>query len=829
MVKKERLFFTDAQLQSELERCEYCEEKPCKVACPANCSPMEFIMAARVGNPSDIRRAAAEIMTNNPLGGICGLVCPDRHCKSGCVHAGLHVPINIPAIQASLIARAKTSGGMPELEKVKLNGKKVAVIGAGPAGFGSAAMLVRYGYEVHLYEKSDKPGGACNWIPDHRLPKDVVKSDMDFILSLGKIELKLNEKVEDFEKLLEKGYEAVIVTIGLPVPIKLSIPGEDMAIMGTDYLDKPSSYKIDGRVAVIGGGATATDCAVTAKLAGADHVEMFALETIGEMPLDPREREELLKYDVEINGRTRVTEIKVNGKIEAIKTVKVCLPKGVKFNLRDISEVPGTEQTRKGINHVIVAIGNRAGITKVSKSGIFYAGDCDYGPSTVVEAVAAGKNAALEVHAFLSGKEKPVIEKKAKSFNPVPGYNWLPVSLEADFFGRKIISPFLLSAAPPSDGYEQMKKAYEAGWAGGVMKTAFDNVSIHIPGEYMHVFDKFTYGNCDNVSGHPLSRVCDEVKRLVKEFPDRLTMASTGGPVTGHDESDKKAWQSNTKKLEDAGVMGIEYSLSCPQGGDGTEGDIVSQNASLTAKIIDWVMEVSDPEIPKLFKLTGAVTSIVPIILAIKKVFKKYPQKKAGITLANTFPTMAFRKGNKKEWEEGIVFGMSGAGVLPISNLTLASVCKLGVSISGNGGPMNYKAAADFLALGVKTVQFCTLPTKYGYGIIDEMHQGLSHLMEDRGIKSIKELTGIVVPGPVTDFMALTPVKKISQGDDDLCVSCGNCTRCPYLAISLNDDKHPKTDPEKCIGCGICVKKCFVKALCLRERTPEEAAALKED
>jgi len=829
MVKKERLFFTDAQLKAELERCEYCEEKPCKTACPANCSPMEFIMAAKVGNPSDIRRAAAEIMTNNPLGGVCGLVCPDRHCKSGCTHAGLHRPINIPAIQASLIARAKEAGEMPKLERVKENGKKVAIVGAGPAGFGAAALLARKGYEVHLFEKSGRAGGACNWIPEHRLPEKVLKSDMDFILSLGKIELKVNSKIQDYEELLKKGYDAVLVTIGLPHPIKLGIPGEEKAIMGTDYLDKPEAHTIKGRVAVIGGGATATDCAVVAKLSGADSVEMFALETIGEMPLDPKEREELLKYGIEINGRIKVKEIKGNGKIEGLETIKVKLPGGVKFNLRDISEVPGTEQTRVGIDNVIVAIGNRAGLKKVHNPKVFYAGDCDCGPTTVVEAVAAGKNAAEEIDACLTGKAKPFIEKKVKSLNPVPGYNWLPVSLETDFFGRKILSPFILSAAPPTDGYEQMKKAYEAGWAGGIMKTAFDNVPIHIPGEYMHVFDKETYGNCDNVSGHPLSRVCEEVKRLVKEFPDRLTIASTGGPVTGNDKSDKAGWQSNTKKLEEAGVMGIEYSLSCPQGGDGTEGDIVSQNAALTAKIIDWVMEVSNPEIPKLFKLTGAVTSVAAIVLAIKEVFAKYPYKKAGITLANTFPTMAFRKGEKKEWEEGIVFGMSGAGVAPISNLTLASVCNLGVTVSGNGGPMDYKAAADFLALGAKTVQFCTVATKYGYGIINDMHQGLSHLMLDRGIKSVKDLIGIATPRPIKDFMALSPVKKISTCDEDLCVSCGNCTRCPYLAISLNEDKHPVTDAERCVGCSICVQKCFTGALSMRDRTPEEAAALKED
>ncbi len=175
------------------------------------------------------------------------------------------------------------------------------------------------------------------------------------------------------------------------------------------------------------------------------------------------------------------------------------------------------------------------------------------------------------------------------------------------------------------------------------MKTAFDNVPIHIPGEYMFTFGPYTYANSDNVSGHSLDRVCREVEQLVMRWPERLTMASTGGPVTGKDEHDAAGWQSNTKKLESAGAMGIEYSLSCPQGGDGTEGDIVSQNAALTAKIIDWIMQVGEPEIPKLFKLTAAVTSIVPILRAIRKVLDKYPNKKAGITLANSFPTLAFR------------------------------------------------------------------------------------------------------------------------------------------------------------------------------------------
>ena len=374
-----------------------------------------------------------------------------------------------------------------------------------------------------------------------------------------------------------------------------------------------------------------------------------------------------------------------------------------------------------------------------------------------------------------------------------------------------------------------MKKAYEAGWPGAIMKTSFDNIPIHIPTEYMFKFTESTFANCDNVSGHQLDRVCKEVEELVSLFPDRMTMASTGGPVSGDDEQDMKGWQSNTLKLENAGAMAIEYSLSCPQGGDGTEGDIVSQNAQLSQKIISWILEIGDGNIPKIFKLTGAVTSIEAILLAIKETLDMYPDKKAGITLANTFPTMAFRKGNNKEWEEGVIVGMAGAGALNISYLSLAKAAPIGIEISGNGGPMTYKEAADFLALGCKTVQFCSMPTKMGYNIIDDLNSGLSHLMASRGIKSVQELIGIALPEPITDFMDLSPTKKISISDHDLCVRCGNCSRCPYLAISKDQDGYPVTDPEMCIGCKMCNYLCFVGALSMRDRTAEEIAVLKED
>jgi dihydropyrimidine dehydrogenase (NAD+) subunit PreA len=344
----------------------------------------------------------------------------------------------------------------------------------------------------------------------------------------------------------------------------------------------------------------------------------------------------------------------------------------------------------------------------------------------------------------------------------------------------------------------------------------------------MFTFGAETFANCDNVSGHALGRVCREIEQLVREWPDRLTIGSTGGPVTGKDESDRQGWQSNTRKLESAGAMAIEYSLSCPQGGDGTEGDIVSQNAALTAKIVEWILEGGADEVPKLFKLTGAVTSVAVVAQAIKQVMAKYPKKKAGITLANSFPTLTFRPGTKQSWDEGIIVGASGQGVLNISYLSLAKVAHLGIHVSGNGGPMDYQAAANFLALGARNVQFCTLVMKHGYGVIDDMHAGLSHLMAARGIPSVERLIGIALPDPVTDFMALSPQKKISSPGRELCLQCGNCSRCPYLAISMDAEGYPTTRADRCVGCGICSLKCFAHAITMRERTTEEAAALSE-
>ena len=180
---------TDAQFRAELDRCIYCEEKPCQEACPAHCSPADFIMAARVGEKSDLRRSAAMIMGANPLGWVCGVVCPDYFCMKACSRRTFDRPIEIPAVQATVIKKANEAG-VAKFQRAESNGKTVAIIGAGPAGLGAASVLLQDGYKVTIYEQQKRPGGAMNLIPDFRLNQQAVRADIEFLKSLGDVEFK---------------------------------------------------------------------------------------------------------------------------------------------------------------------------------------------------------------------------------------------------------------------------------------------------------------------------------------------------------------------------------------------------------------------------------------------------------------------------------------------------------------------------------------------------------------------------------------------------------------------------------------------------------------
>ena len=206
---KKQPYLTDAQLRAEVLKCEYCEEKPCKEACPVDCSPADFLMAVKVGAPQDFTRSAGLIFSANPLGGVCGAVCPDNLCMQACVYRTFGNAVKIPPAQAAIIRKAKEIG-LPSFKKADANGLRAAIVGAGPAGLGAASVLAQRGYAVTVFDQEKIAGGMCNLIPDMRLDKKVLQSDIKFLKELGAITFKLGKKAADPDVLLSKGkFDAV--------------------------------------------------------------------------------------------------------------------------------------------------------------------------------------------------------------------------------------------------------------------------------------------------------------------------------------------------------------------------------------------------------------------------------------------------------------------------------------------------------------------------------------------------------------------------------------------------------------------------------------------
>ena len=215
-------------LKTELNRCIGCKPRPCEKACPLGVSPHDFIALAKTG---DYREASKIIALKNPLPQTCGLVCPDAFCQKACIRGRIDKPIAIPCLQARMIQL----GGFPELELPQKNGKKVAVIGGGPAGIGATYELIRNGFEVTIYEKSDKLGGVARLIPEYRLPKSVLDQEIARIVENERVTVKLNTEITDFSS-LKAEFDNVILALGEPIEYKLNIPGDNKCISYKEIL-----------------------------------------------------------------------------------------------------------------------------------------------------------------------------------------------------------------------------------------------------------------------------------------------------------------------------------------------------------------------------------------------------------------------------------------------------------------------------------------------------------------------------------------------------------------------------------------------------------------
>ena len=267
--------------------------------------------------------------------------------------------------------------------------QKFAVIGAGPAGIGAVAELLKSGFAVEVFEKSSELGGALKMIPDLRLPKEIVAREWKKLANHNALTFNFNQEIVESKTLLEQGFAGVVVAIGENKFRKLGIEGENLALNYDEYLLNPQKYTDAENVAVVGGGAVAVDCAVSAKNGGAKNVEMFVRRRLSDMRITKAERNSLLENQIDITTMTRITKIEKDGEKLTAYSCKT------RFNAEQkLEDIPNTEIARKGFDYIVLALGSYSENLAEQNEKIVFAGDCVNGSSTAVEAVASGKSAA---------------------------------------------------------------------------------------------------------------------------------------------------------------------------------------------------------------------------------------------------------------------------------------------------------------------------------------------------------------------------------------------------------------------------------------------------
>ncbi len=436
---------------------------PCMAACPVHTEAGRYVALIAEGKYREAYRVARR---PNPFASICGRVCA-APCETSCRRGEIDEPIAIRALKRFACERFGVES-MIDLEKLKevfgkslrKNGKKVAVVGAGPAGLSCAHDLALLGYDVTVFEAQPVAGGMLRLgIPEYRLPRELIRLEINAILSLG-IELKLNSAIgRDFSlrDLRVQGFESVFIAIGAQRSRELNIEGAELdgVLRAIEFLLNVNlGYRLDvgERVVVIGGGNVAIDVARTAarqeRLAvgpiseiaealdvarsavrfGAKEVHMFCLEDWSEMPAAREEIQQALEERIHIHVRKGPSRIlgkegKVVG-FETIDCVSVFDERG-KFNPQFAR---GTEQTIEA-DTVIMAIGQSSDLSWLKEEdgiavtprntisvdpatlattapGVFAGGDISFGPRNAIDAIANGKRAARSIHRFLSGREE---------------------------------------------------------------------------------------------------------------------------------------------------------------------------------------------------------------------------------------------------------------------------------------------------------------------------------------------------------------------------------------------------------------------------------------
>jgi len=441
------LGYDEATALDEAMRCLNCKHMPCVSGCPVNIHIPEFISKIKEG---DFEGAYQVIARSSSLPAVCGRVCPqETQCEAKCVRGIKGEPVGIGRLER-FVADWHNAHAEGNVEIPTPNGHKVAVVGSGPSGLTCAGDLARLGYAVTVYEALHTAGGVLVYgIPEFRLPKAIVKKEVDNLTAMG-VKIETNYvigKTLTVDELFEMGYEAVFIGSGAGLPSFMNIPGENLkgvysanefltrSNLMKAYLDDPvTPISKGGKVAVVGGGNVAMDAARTALRLGAEKVYIIYRRSMEELPARREEVEHameegiefmLLNNPVEILGYRNPDDKRdpKNGCVTAIRCIRMELGEPDERGRRSPIPIEGSEFEIE-VNTVIMSIGTspnpliktttaglevnkRGGIIveestgATSKPGVFAGGDAVTGAATVISAMGAGKVAAKAIDEYL--------------------------------------------------------------------------------------------------------------------------------------------------------------------------------------------------------------------------------------------------------------------------------------------------------------------------------------------------------------------------------------------------------------------------------------------
>ncbi|HEX2962115.1 MAG: NADPH-dependent glutamate synthase [Ignavibacteria bacterium] len=439
------LGFTEELARMEALRCIQCPKPTCIQGCPVGVQIRDFIALVAQG---DYLGAAAKIKEDNALPAVCGRVCPqEEQCESKCVVGKKNEPVGIGRLERFVADFEREHVGIRPPQIKPKTGKKIGIIGSGPAGLSCAGDLIQMGHDVTVFEALHELGGVLVYgIPQFRLPKEIVKAEVESLKKLG-VDFQTNAVVgftDTIDELLENGYDAIFIAVGAGLPYFLNIPGENLngVYSSNEFLTRVNLMKAyrfpeydtpvfnckDKNVAVFGGGNTAMDAVRTAKRLGAKSAHIIYRRSDVELPARKEEvhhaQEEgigfmFLENPVEFIGE--------NGWLKHVKLQKMELGEPDQSGRRRPVPVEGSEHIMD-IDMAIIAIGNgsnpiiqkttpdlefnkRGNIVvdeatmKTSKKGVFAGGDIVSGGATVILAMGAGRKAAAAINEYLTNTE----------------------------------------------------------------------------------------------------------------------------------------------------------------------------------------------------------------------------------------------------------------------------------------------------------------------------------------------------------------------------------------------------------------------------------------